>query len=185
MRSTALQLLRRAALTACGLLLVCSFLQAQEQKGLLTVKRIYSQPSLSGKLNRGVQWTPDGKTVSFLDPNGQGKEEKNELWGLDVATGQRRVLIGAEKMTTVLPAEKTKQSQATGLGRRAASQYQWAPNGEAILFIGSKALGWFELKTQAARTLVDGKDVIADAKISPDGKCVSFVREHNLFVVSA
>jgi dipeptidyl-peptidase-4 len=184
MRRTALQFLRRAALAACGLLFACAFLNAQDQKGILTVKRIYSLPSLSGKLNRGVQWTPDGKTVSFLDSKGQAKDEKSELCGLDVTTGQRRVLVSAEKMGTVLPPEKTKQSQATGLGRRAASQYEWAPNGEAILFIGSKALSWFELKTQAARTLVEGKDAIADAKISPDGKYVSFVRYHNLHVVN-
>jgi len=40
------------------------------------------------------------------------------------------------------------------------------------------------LKTQAARTLLQGKEAIADVKISPDGKFVSFVREHNLFLLS-
>ena len=184
MKRNALQFAERASLLACGLLFACASLHAQDQKGILTVKRIYSQPSLSGKLYRGVQWTPDGKTVSYLDSNGQGKDDKSGLWGLDVATGQRRVLVSAEKLAAVLPAEKSSQSQATGLGRRAASQYTWAPNGEAILFIGSKALGWFELKTQTARTLLQGKEAIADVKISPDGKFVSFVRAHNLYVVN-
>ncbi len=184
MRRTALESVRRAALAACGLLFVCALLRAQEQKGILTVKRIYSQPSLSGKVYRGVQWAPDGKSVSFLDSKGPGKEEKSELWGLDVATGRRRLLVSAEKLASALPAEKSKQSQATGLGRRAASQYQWAPNGEALLFIGSKALSWFELKTQTARTLVDGKEALADVKLSPDGKFASFVREHNLYAVN-
>ena len=184
MRPTALRFFQRAGLITYGLLFACLQLHAQEPKGILTVKRIYSQPSLSGKLYRGVQWTPDAKTVSYFDSNGQGKEDRSELWCLDTATGQRRVLVPAEKMAAILPAEKSSQSQATGLGRRAASQYAWAPNGEAILFIGSNALGWFELKTQTARILVQGKEAIADSKISPDGKYVSFVRSHNLYVVN-
>ena len=184
MRPTALPFFQRAGLITYGLLFACLHLHAQEAKGVLTVKRIYSQPSLSGKLYSGVQWTPDGKTVSYFDSNEQGKEDRSELWGLVVATEQRRVLVPWEKITAILPAEKSSQSQATGLGRRAASQYAWAPNGEAILFIGSKALAWFELKTQTARILVQGKETIADSKISPDGKYVSFVRAHNLYVVN-
>jgi len=89
----------------------------------LTVKRIYSQPSLSGRLNRGVQWSPDSKLVSFLETKGQGKDSKSELWVMDAATGERRLLVGAEKLRTVLAADKSQPTQATGLGRRAAAQY--------------------------------------------------------------
>jgi dipeptidyl-peptidase-4 len=184
----------RVILFACGLLLCVPSATAQEQQGTLTVKRIYSQPSLTGRLNRGVQWMPDGKTVSFFETkrpetngseaNGQAAEAKTELWGLDVASGQRRLLVSAEKLETVLPAEKKPQTQATGLGRRAASQYEWAPSGDAILFVGAKALGWLDLKTQASRTLVAGEQPIADVKISPDGKFASFVRAHNLFLMN-
>jgi dipeptidyl-peptidase 4 len=176
--------IRRIVLLLFGMLLCTSQLEGQEQKGLLTVKRIYSQPSLGGRLNRGVQWAPDGKAVSFFETKGEGAAARSELWILDVASGQRRLLVNTEKLQTVLPAEKKLQSQGTGLGRRAASQYQWAPGGQAILFVGPKALGWLDLKTQGIRTLVAGEESIADVKISPDGKFVSFVRAHNLFLVS-
>jgi dipeptidyl-peptidase 4 len=177
--------IRRIALFTFGMLLCTNQLEGgQEQKGLLTVKRIYSQPSLGGRLNRGVKWAPDGKAVSFFETKGEGVAAKSELWALDVASGQRRLLANAEKLETVLPAEKAPQSRATGLGRRAASQYEWAPGGQAILFVGPKALGWLDLKTQGIRTLVAGEEAIADVKISPDGKFISFVRGHNLFLVS-
>src|SRR6267142_2349856 len=176
--------IRRIVLFIFGMLLCTSQLEGQEQKGLLTVKRIYSEPSLGGRLNRGVQWAPDGKAVSFFETKGEGAAARSELWALDVASGQRRLLVNTEKLETVLPAEKKEQSQATGLGRRAASEYCWAPDGNAILFIGPDSLGWLDLKTQAVRTLLQGKEAIADVKISPDGKFVSFVRGHNLFVVN-
>jgi hypothetical protein len=69
--------------------------QAQENPGLLTIKRIYSQPSLSGRLNRGVQWTPDGKSISYFETSGQGKQAKSELWQMDAASGQKHILVDA------------------------------------------------------------------------------------------
>src|SRR5215470_11915619 len=132
----------------------------------LTVDRIYSQPSLSGRLTRGIAWSPDGKQASFFEPKGAGKEAKTELRVMDAATGEQRVLVAAEKLESVLPAEPERTTQATGLGRRPPSQYQWAPDGEALLFQGPTALVWFDLHSQTPRTLVSGKTEIADPKIS-------------------
>jgi dipeptidyl-peptidase-4 len=150
----------------------------------LTVDRIYSQPSLSGQLTRGIAWTPDSKQLSFFKSEGAGKEAKTELWVMDVASGQRRLLLSAEKLESVLPADSGRTTQATGLGRRAPAEYQWAPGGGALLFQGPTSLAWFDLKTQASRTLVSGKESIVDPKVSPDGRYVSFVRNHNLWLVS-
>ena len=150
----------------------------------LTVDRIYSQPSLSGQLTRGIAWTPDSKQISFFKTDGAVKETKTELWVMDVATGQRRALLSADKLESLLPTDSGRNTQATGLGRHAPAQYQWAPSGVALLFQGPTSLAWFDLKTQASRTLVSGKESIADPKISPDGRYVSFVRNHNLWVVS-
>jgi len=154
--------------------------------GVLTVERIYSQPSLSGHLTRGIAWTPDGKKLSFFRdiPPGRAQKARSELWIMDATSGQGQLLLSAEKLETVLPAETEKTTQATGLGRRAPSQYQWAPDGSAILFQSSTALAWFDLKTETSRALLSGKETIADAKISPDGLYISFVRGHNLWLVS-
>jgi dipeptidyl-peptidase 4 len=150
----------------------------------LTVDRIYSEPSLSGRLTKGIAWTPDSKQLSYLESKGAGKEAKTELWVMDVATGQRRQLLSADKLESVLPPESEKATQATGLGRHAPSEYQWAPGGGALLFQGPNSLAWFDVKTQTSRTLVSGKESIADPKISPDGRYVSFARNHNLWLVS-
>ena len=150
----------------------------------LTVERIYSQPSLSGRLTRGLAWTPEGRQLSYFETKGAGKEAKTELWAMDAVTGERRLLVASDKLETILPEETSRPTQATGLGRRAPSQYQWAPDGAGILFQGPTALAWLELKSQTGRTLVSGKSGIADPKISPDGRFVSFVRDHNVWVVN-
>src|ERR1700716_4064761 len=150
----------------------------------LTVERIYSMPSLSGRLTRGLAWTPDGRQLSYFETRGSGKEAKTELWVMDAASGGRRLLIAADKLESILPEDTSRPTQATGLGRRPPSQYQWAPDGADILFQGPTALAWLDVKTQTGRTLVSGKAAIADPKISPDGRHVSFVRDHNLWLVS-
>src|ERR1700694_5712681 len=150
----------------------------------LTVERIYSQPSLSGRLTRGLVWTPDGKALSYFETKGSGKEAKTELWVMDAANGERRLLVASDKLESILPVDTSRPTQATGLGRRAPSQYQWAPDGAGILFQGPAALAWLDVKSQTGRTLVSGKATLADPKISPDGRNVSFVRDHNVWLVN-
>jgi dipeptidyl-peptidase-4 len=172
-------------------LFLCGFFgpssEAQQLAGTgkaLTVERIYSQPSLSGRLTRGLAWTPDSKRLSYFETIGSGKEAKTELWIMDAVSGEHRLLVAADKLESILSADTSRPTQATGLGRHAPSQYQWAPDGAGILFEGPTTLAWLDVKSQTGRTLVSGKAGIADPKISPDGRFVSFVRDHNLWLVN-
>jgi dipeptidyl-peptidase-4 len=149
----------------------------------LTIERIYSQPSLSGRLTRGLTWTPDGKRLSYFETKGSGKEAKTELWAMDAANGERRLLIAYDKLESILPADASRPTQATGLGRRAPSQYLWTPDGSGLIFIGPSSLAWFDVKSQSVHSILSGKEPIADVKLSPNGKYVSFVRDHNIVVL--
>src|SRR5437588_4017253 len=163
------------------------FSTAQQPTGeakALTIERIYSQPSLSGRLTRGLVWTPDGKALSYFETKGSSKEARTELWVMDAASGERRLLVASDKLESILPVDTSRPTQATGLGRRVPSQYQWAPDGAGILFQGPTALAWLDVKSQTGRTLVSGKATLADPKVSPDGRNVSFVRDHNLWLVN-
>src|SRR3989442_1568636 len=114
---------RRIVLFIFGMLLCTSQLEGQEQKGLLTVKRIYSQPSLGGRLNRGVQWAPDGKFVSFV--------RAHNLFLVSVADAKERALTtgGTEavrkgELDWVYPEE---------LDLKTA--YWWSPDSSKIAFL--------------------------------------------------
>jgi len=156
----------------------------------LTVERIWGQPSLSGKLTTGIAWSPDGRLLSYFHHSGEGPQAKTDIWGLDVETGERRLLVDSDKLRELLPsAEASGRGQQTGLGRVTPQQYFWSPNGDALLFVAQDHLYWFDLKTQTGKRLTapgakPKARAIQDAKISPDGRWVSFARDYDLWVVS-
>jgi len=159
----------------------------------LTVERIYGEPSLSGKLTGGVEWSPDGKLLSYFSTGDEDPAEGTEIWALDAATGAKRVLVDAHKLRQFLPAPGPR-GQQTGLARVAPQRYFWAPGGDALLFVSSRELYWFDLKTQTGRRLATPQNAgkkgaqtdraLQDPKISPDGRWVSFLRDHDLWVAN-
>jgi dipeptidyl-peptidase 4 len=161
--------------------------QQRPQTRDLTVERLYSAPSLSGQVLRDARWSPDGKWLSYLT----GAGDQTEIQVVDAATGERHTLVDAAQLRDVLlpPASR---GQQTGLGRLTPSQYRWAPDSQALLFIGARQLAWYDLKSQAARHLLPAAPQAApgaeasldDAKISPDGRWVGFIRAHDLWIVS-
>ncbi len=145
----------------------------------LTVERIYSPPSLEGALAEGLEWSPDGNLLSYFAETKDG----TELWAIDATTGERRRLVSAEKLASLL-APEAPPTQRTGLGRVTPQRYFWSPPGDALLFPWEKKLVWFALNTQTARTLESAGQPIADPKISPNGRWVSFLRGWDLWVVN-
>ncbi|HEX9760223.1 MAG TPA: hypothetical protein VGA40_04860, partial [Candidatus Acidoferrales bacterium] len=144
----------------------------------LTVERIWGQPSLSGATTTGLQWSPDGKLLSYFQRTGRGREAVTDVWVLDVSTGQRRVLLDSAKLAEVLPPPREvpmTQAQQTGLGRLTPQRYAWAPNGKALLFVSQGSLYWFDLEKQTGKRLTTGDRPVVDPKISPNGLYVSFV----------
>jgi dipeptidyl-peptidase-4 len=150
----------------------------------LTLERLFSAPNLSGRLTQGLEWSPDSKRISYLERNGMGKDAAVELWTIDATTGQRKVLVDAATLKATMQPEKAKTTQATGLGRVQAENYQWSPSGDSLLFVGSNSLALLDLRTMTPKSLINSESEIEDPKFSPDGKWMSFVRDSNLWVIN-
>ncbi len=183
-RSIILRICAVALFAAMGIAPVWAQTQSSTAAGAgeaLTIKRLYSAPSLGGHVTQGIEWAPDGKRFSYL---ARGDNGAAELWTMDAATGERNVLVSADKLKEMMQPEKAKNTQATGLGRVRAENYMWAPDGSHLLFIGSSNLLLLDLNTMSPTSLVSGEGDIEDPKFSPDGKWVSFVRDSNVWVVN-
>lgn len=155
----------------------------------LTLEAITGNAPLSGPTLTKPQVAPDGSRVTFL----RGKDsDRNrlDLWEYDVASGQTRLLVDS---SVVLPGEEvlSDEEKARRERQRIAAlsgivDYQWSPDGKALLFPLGGELYLYDLSRSgkdAVRKLTDGGGFATDPRISPKGGFVSFVRERNLWAI--
>jgi dipeptidyl-peptidase-4 len=173
-----------AAAGAGGGIAVARVQNAPSAGRQLTVERINSEPDLNGSLLEDLQWSPDGKQVTFFQTTGTGSAAKYELWTVAASDGLKHVLVDAAKISQLLPPDSAPASQATGLGRVAAHKYYWSADSNEMVFRAGGKLTWLDLRTMQTKLLGDGKSAVEDPKFSPDGKWVTFLRDYNIWIVN-
>ena len=119
---------------------------------MLTVERIYSAPSLSGYLTEGSNGAPTASASRISNVT----RRRVELWTMDAATGDRKVLVNADLSQVRDAAAKGRSDSVHGPGPRRSGKLLWSPSGDALLFIGGSSLVLLDLKTMAPKTLVSG-----------------------------
>ncbi|HEY6465211.1 MAG TPA: S9 family peptidase [Candidatus Acidoferrales bacterium] len=167
----------------CLMIVAPIALSAQISAPQLTPERIYGAPSLEGALTEGVQWSPDSSRISFMQSDPRDAS-RTELWVMNAATGAKSVLVNSAQLIRFLQPEKTATIQSTGLGRVAAEDYFWAPDGNAILFKSGGRLVCVDLHSMTSKILVDSKEDVSDPKFSPDGKWVSYLQSENIWLAN-
>lgn len=127
---------------------------------------------------------PDGKAVLFL--RAEADKPALKLFEFDVATGKSKELLapadllkgGAEQLT---PEEKARRERMR-LTAGGFADFHFDAGGKHILLPLSGKLFVFERATKKVTELKTGDGAIIDPKWSPDGKKVSYVRDHDVYV---
>ncbi len=175
---------------ACALLVAACGTKSEapsEEAGTLplTIDRFVGSPSLDGPSVNGLKIAPDGSRVTFL----KGKEEDfrtQDLWEYDIASGATRMLVDStvllggaeEELDEVEKARRERQRiRAKGI-----VEYSWSKDGRALLFPLNGDLYYLPLGGEPKR-LTDTDAFETDARFSPKGHFVSFIREKNLYVI--
>jgi len=124
----------------------------------LSVERIYSQPSLSGRLLSGMTWMPDGASVSYLETKGYGKEARKELWSVSAANGEKKLLLSSEKLETVLPEDKSKHDAGDRPGPESAGRISLGAERGGNFVCGAKLVELVRLEKRASESFAVGQD---------------------------
>lgn len=170
--------MKRFFLSAVLIAFACTVTAAQE----LTIESIYAPNGLTGRAPDTIQWSPDGKKVSYFLHQEQG--EKADLYYIDVTSGKPAVLVTSEKIAAMKPPvtgskdDREKDNRA----RYHVADYHWAPDSEHILFDSNGQLWYYTLSTGKYVPLSGQEESASDPKFSSDGKQLSYVRKHNLVV---
>ncbi|NQZ08758.1 MAG: S9 family peptidase [Algicola sp.] len=152
----------------------------------LSVERLHSSPSLSGKSPRRVSFSPDGTRVTYL----QGKVDDHrryDLWEYHIKDKTKRMLVDSARLFAgkeVLSDEEKARRERMRVSGSGIISYKWSDDGKALLFPINGDLYYYELKSQKNRKLTNTPEFETDVRFSPKGNFVSFIREQNLFVLN-
>ncbi len=156
----------------------------------LTVERVFAAPDISGPVARGVALSPDGKLVTFLqskasDPTAQ------DLWAAPASgDGPARLLVDAAALgsdSALSEAEKARRERQR-IANHGVVEYKWDDQGARLLVPVSGELfiadiGSGKVDKRIARDAAGGD--ATDARFSPKGGFLSFVRNGTLYIAPA
>ena len=178
-----------------SLALLCPVYQVSAQKLQETgssIERIAEERDREALQPRDFRWNPAGTKVSFIatiaGPAIRPRvPAKLEIQGLDGETGKRSVLVSVADLTSVFGSEPKRlpgEDAEDAVPHTLLLNYAWSPDGRSLLLATRESLGWFDLDAHTGRILFHSDDDLSDAQISPDGRCVAFIRDHALWMTS-
>jgi len=155
-----------------------------EQKLSLEDVARYPRPGMT--VPRHVEFTPDGRTVAYLF-SAEGSLAQG-LWLYDIATGKRRQVVGEPAgAATPAPARsleedlRRERARVREVGVTDFQFIQEGTDGPLVLLVpldGSLHVA----RGDAPLTRLDDSEGALDARLSPDGSRVAFVRADELYV---
>lgn len=151
----------------------------------ISLERIYSDPSLSGKSPKKLKLSPDGKRATYIQARADDYN-RYDLWQYEVASQKRSMLIDSKALFAgneqLSDEEKARRERMRVFGS-GILEYTWAADGKALMFPLNGDVYYYQLGEEKAINLTKGGGFATDVKFSPKGNYISFVRDQNLFVI--
>ncbi|MGA2190986.1 MAG: S9 family peptidase [Steroidobacteraceae bacterium] len=153
----------------------------------LTIDRLFDAPALAGPSIVGLQVSPDGSRVTYL----QGKtddKDRLDLWESNILDGQARVLVDSSVLEPTQEKLSDEELNRRERQRTAALsgilEYSFAPSGRALLFPLAGEVYYYDLTRSghdALSMITHGRGFTTDASVSPKGGYVAYIRDQNLY----
>src|SRR5688572_23044301 len=154
----------------------------------LTVERMFAAPDLSGPRLREVQFSPDGRYVTYLQGKAENKDQL-DLWGFDTRSGKAQRLVDSNAFVSesesLSAEEEARRERQRTASLRGIVEYSFSKDGRNLLVPIGGDLYLYDLQAseQSVRRLTSTSSYETDARFSPRGKYVSFIRDQDLFII--
>lgn len=161
--------------------------KAPDLKKPLTIERLFSAPDLEGNAVRNIKHSPDGQYLTFL----QGKDHDPmvmSLWRWDFKTQQKVLLVDYDQLMgdkkENLSEEEKARRERLRIKTSGIVDYFWSEKADKILFPINGDLYVYDLdKSNSVIRLTETEAFEFDPKFSPEGNYVSFIRNHNIYII--
>ena len=143
-----------------------------------TVAAIFGKGAVHGAPQPAdSSWSPDGSKFAY-------RNEVEGLVSVDTSSGTSAVLVPAAKLAQVSRREVNEKDK-DHRSRYSQPPYTWSPDSKQLLFDEDGTLWLDTLADGSMKQIGDTAQGSGDdAKFSPDGKSVSYLHAHNLYVIS-
>jgi dipeptidyl-peptidase 4 len=154
----------------------------------LTIDRMFAAPDLSGASLRSPQISPDGRLVAYLR-GAEHNKDRLDLWAYDIGKRHHRVLVDSSKLVpeehSLSAEEEQRRERQRTSSLSGIVEYQFSPDSRYLLVPLGGDLYLYDLharQDKAVHRLTHTESYETDAKFSPQGHYVSFIRDQNLVV---
>ena len=161
----------------------------------LTLQAIYTDKIFETAQLRQPHWLQDSNRFSYIDVIPE--TDISALWLYDVQSGERTPIISAA--TLQMPVSEPKP-EANGVAPASPAKpnaipipgYQWSPDETRLLLAhlphrrasqGDKTLYVYTLATGELRKVAESEHEHRNAKWSPDGRYIGYVRQDNIYLL--
>lgn len=147
----------------------------------LTIESIYASGGITGRAPENLKWSRDSKQFSYIQRDDSG--ERGQLWTVDAATGEKRVLINESKLAQLSPplSQFRDDRERERITRYHAAEYLWSRDATRLLFSPRGQLWLYTVASGVGVQFTSEPEAHLDPKFSPDGTRVSYVYKHNLY----
>ncbi|HET7570763.1 MAG TPA: DPP IV N-terminal domain-containing protein [Gammaproteobacteria bacterium] len=165
------------ALTACGF-------AARADNHFYTIADIFAEPGMTGFAPRDVEWSPDGKKLTFLLQH--KVDGLADLYVIDTTTGKRSVLISGKTLAgaAASPNNIKNERKKERITRYGVNSYHWSPKGDAIFYLSHDQVYLYDIASGKTRQITHEPGDKRDPKLSPDEQWVSYVTNGDLHYTS-
>jgi dipeptidyl-peptidase-4 len=153
----------------------------------LCIDRLFDAPALSGPAIVGLQISPDGTRVTYLQGRAEDKD-RLDLWEYNIRDRHARVLVDADTAApgsgSLSVEEKNRRERHRTAALSGIVEYSFSPSGNALLFPLGGAVYYYDLDKPPAKALskiTPERGFVTDATASPSGDYIAYIRDQNLY----
>ena len=149
-----------------------------------TIAQIFAEPGLTGYHSEQIQWSPDGKQLTYLLRQ-PGKPDA-DLYLVNVTTGKISLLLSAAQLAGAAtpPSAIKNQIEQERITRYGVDSYYWSPKSDAIFYLSNDQIYLYNLTNHQTTQITHEAGAKRNPQMSPDEQWVSYVTNDDVHYVS-
>jgi dipeptidyl-peptidase 4 len=167
----------------------------QPQKNSLAIEHIAEERDRAKALPENLVWSPDGRNLGYIrtvtserkgtQSSSRSGSSTREIWSIDAASGRQQPLVSASELAAAFEDKNSQPSldeHDDSAKRRLLKEYAWIPGRHALLLVSSVSITLFDLDAHSSKPLVTGGKELSNPRVSPDGRMISFIQDHSIWL---